>query len=68
MAVAHYLKTQYYDIQVSYIHHVDIHSSKVCPSLPCSLYLGNPMDPPDVLGSDPNATRPTQLPGRAKSE
>ncbi|KAG7227307.1 hypothetical protein INR49_000311 [Caranx melampygus] len=32
------------------------------------LYLGNPMDPPDVLGSDPNATRPTQLPGRAKKE
>ncbi|MGH0157536.1 UNVERIFIED_CONTAM: hypothetical protein FKN15_044801 [Acipenser sinensis] len=31
-----------------------------------SLYLGNPMDPPDVLGMDVNAARPTQLPGRAK--
>ncbi|XP_066513160.1 activated CDC42 kinase 1-like [Hoplias malabaricus] len=30
------------------------------------LYLGNPMDPPDVLGLDPNVARPTQLPGRAK--
>uniref|UniRef100_A0A3B3SW34 Activated CDC42 kinase 1 n=1 Tax=Paramormyrops kingsleyae TaxID=1676925 RepID=A0A3B3SW34_9TELE len=30
------------------------------------LYLGNPMDPPDVLGFDPNTARPTQLPGRAK--
>uniref|UniRef100_A0A8C7LF86 Activated CDC42 kinase 1 n=1 Tax=Oncorhynchus kisutch TaxID=8019 RepID=A0A8C7LF86_ONCKI len=30
------------------------------------LYLGNPMDPPDVLGLDLNASRPTQLPGRAK--
>ncbi|XP_039999133.1 tyrosine kinase, non-receptor, 2b isoform X6 [Xiphias gladius] len=30
------------------------------------LYLGNPMDPPDVLGLDLSATRPTQLPGRAK--
>ncbi|MBN3288554.1 ACK1 kinase, partial [Polyodon spathula] len=32
------------------------------------LYLGNPMDPPDVLGMDTNAARPTQLPGRAKKE
>ncbi|KAI5092647.1 activated CDC42 kinase 1 isoform X3, partial [Silurus meridionalis] len=31
-----------------------------------SLYLGNPMDPPDVLGLDLNAPRPTQLPGRVK--
>ncbi|XP_018609252.1 activated CDC42 kinase 1-like isoform X2 [Scleropages formosus] len=30
------------------------------------LYLGNPMDPPDILGMDPNTARPTQLPGRAK--
>ncbi|XP_036411515.1 activated CDC42 kinase 1-like isoform X2 [Megalops cyprinoides] len=30
------------------------------------LYLGNPMDPPDVLGMELSATRPTQLPGRAK--
>lgn len=26
------------------------------------------MDPPDVLGMDPNADRPTKLPNRAKSE
>uniref|UniRef100_A0AAR2JLA5 Activated CDC42 kinase 1 n=1 Tax=Pygocentrus nattereri TaxID=42514 RepID=A0AAR2JLA5_PYGNA len=32
------------------------------------LYLGNPMDPPDVLGLDLSVPRPTQLPGRAKSE
>ncbi|KAK2822046.1 hypothetical protein Q5P01_022111 [Channa striata] len=30
------------------------------------LYLGNPMDPPDVLGFDLRVARPTQLPGRAK--
>nr|XP_008122528.2 PREDICTED: activated CDC42 kinase 1-like [Anolis carolinensis] len=30
------------------------------------LYLGNPMDPPDVLGVDLNAARPTQLPGRTR--
>uniref|UniRef100_UPI00398F4F25 tyrosine kinase, non-receptor, 2b isoform X5 n=1 Tax=Pristiophorus japonicus TaxID=55135 RepID=UPI00398F4F25 len=30
------------------------------------LYLGNPMDPPDVLGLDTKPTRPTQLPGRSK--
>lgn len=30
------------------------------------LYLGNPMDPPDVLAVDLAATRPTQLPGRSK--
>ncbi|XP_034743843.1 tyrosine kinase, non-receptor, 2b isoform X6 [Etheostoma cragini] len=30
------------------------------------LYLGNPMDPPDVLAVDPSSARPTQLPGRAK--
>ncbi|XP_057190041.1 tyrosine kinase, non-receptor, 2b isoform X3 [Triplophysa rosa] len=30
------------------------------------LYLGNPMDPPDVLGLDSNSARPTQLPGRSK--
>ncbi|XP_017557960.1 tyrosine kinase, non-receptor, 2b isoform X1 [Pygocentrus nattereri] len=32
------------------------------------LYLGNPMDPPDVLGLDLSVPRPTQLPGRAKKE
>ncbi|XP_056599824.1 tyrosine kinase, non-receptor, 2b isoform X3 [Triplophysa dalaica] len=30
------------------------------------LYLGNPMDPPDVLGLELNSARPTQLPGRSK--
>ncbi|XP_054888669.1 tyrosine kinase, non-receptor, 2b [Poeciliopsis prolifica] len=30
------------------------------------LYLGNPMDPPDVLGVDLNPARSTQLPGRTK--
>uniref|UniRef100_A0A8C1RIP0 Activated CDC42 kinase 1 n=1 Tax=Cyprinus carpio TaxID=7962 RepID=A0A8C1RIP0_CYPCA len=30
------------------------------------LYLGNPMDPPDVLGQELNSARPTQLPGRSK--
>ncbi|KAM7378934.1 hypothetical protein PAMP_004522 [Pampus punctatissimus] len=33
-----------------------------------SLYLGNPMDPPDVLGLDLSSARPTQLPGRAKTK
>nr|XP_033814230.1 activated CDC42 kinase 1 isoform X3 [Geotrypetes seraphini] len=32
------------------------------------LYLGNPMDPPDVLGLDLSTAKPTQLPGRAKRE
>ncbi|KAK7945046.1 hypothetical protein WMY93_000774 [Mugilogobius chulae] len=32
------------------------------------LYLGNPMDPPDVLALDLTSTRPTQLPGRSKKE
>lgn len=32
-----------------------------------SLYLGNPMDPPDVLGIDSGIARPTKLPNRAKS-
>ncbi|XP_075954476.1 activated CDC42 kinase 1-like isoform X6 [Anarhichas minor] len=30
------------------------------------LYLGNPMDPPDVLGADLSGARLTQLPGRAR--
>ncbi|KAF7660199.1 hypothetical protein LDENG_00286060 [Lucifuga dentata] len=33
-----------------------------------SLYLGNPMDPPDVLGVDPGISRPTKLPNRAKKQ
>ncbi|XP_017275768.1 tyrosine kinase, non-receptor, 2b isoform X4 [Kryptolebias marmoratus] len=32
------------------------------------LYLGNPMDPPDVLNFERSATQPTQLPGRARKE
>ncbi|XP_049453212.1 tyrosine kinase, non-receptor, 2b isoform X3 [Epinephelus fuscoguttatus] len=32
------------------------------------LYLGNPMDPPDVLSVDLSNARPTQLPGRARKE
>ncbi|XP_061696203.1 activated CDC42 kinase 1-like isoform X3 [Syngnathoides biaculeatus] len=32
------------------------------------LYLGNPMDPPDVLGLGLGAARPTRLQGRAKKE
>ncbi|XP_071751582.1 activated CDC42 kinase 1 [Centroberyx gerrardi] len=33
-----------------------------------SLYLGNPMDPPDILGADPSIARPTKLPNRAKKQ
>lgn len=33
-----------------------------------SLYLGNPMDPPDILGSTPIEARPTKLPNRAKKQ
>ncbi|KAK1885438.1 Activated CDC42 kinase 1 [Dissostichus eleginoides] len=33
-----------------------------------SLYLGNPMDPPDVLGMDSGIARPTKLPNRAKKQ
>ncbi|XP_044033158.1 activated CDC42 kinase 1 isoform X2 [Siniperca chuatsi] len=33
-----------------------------------SLYLGNPMDPPDVLGMDSGTSRPTKLPNRAKKQ
>ncbi|KAI3354878.1 hypothetical protein L3Q82_004676 [Scortum barcoo] len=33
-----------------------------------SLYLGNPMDPPDVLGMDSGTARPTKLPNRAKKQ
>ncbi|XP_038561446.1 activated CDC42 kinase 1-like isoform X2 [Micropterus salmoides] len=33
-----------------------------------SLYLGNPMDPPDVLGIDSGISRPTKLPNRAKKQ
>ncbi|XP_055085875.1 activated CDC42 kinase 1 [Periophthalmus magnuspinnatus] len=33
-----------------------------------SLYLGNPMDPPDILGTSPAEARPTKLPNRAKKQ
>ncbi|KAM4544178.1 activated CDC42 kinase 1 isoform 2-T3 [Fundulus diaphanus] len=33
-----------------------------------SLYLGNPMDPPDVLGFDSGTARPTKLPNRSKKK
>ncbi|XP_053715783.1 activated CDC42 kinase 1 isoform X1 [Synchiropus splendidus] len=33
-----------------------------------TLYLGNPMDPPDLLGSAPYTARPTKLPNRAKKQ
>ncbi|KAM9774726.1 activated CDC42 kinase 1 isoform X1 [Syngnathus typhle] len=33
-----------------------------------SLYLGNPMKPPDVLGMDPCISRPTKLPNRTKKQ
>ncbi|XP_069552567.1 activated CDC42 kinase 1 isoform X2 [Brachyistius frenatus] len=33
-----------------------------------SLYLGNPMDPPDVMGMEPGTARPTKLPNRAKKQ
>lgn len=48
--------------------HVAPTDPQVLSFLPHRLYLGNPMDPPDILGVDPSAARPTQLPGRAKSE
>ncbi|XP_077592135.1 activated CDC42 kinase 1 [Stigmatopora nigra] len=33
-----------------------------------SLYLGNPMKPPDVLGLEPSTSRPSKLPNRAKKQ
>ncbi|KAM6953379.1 LOW QUALITY PROTEIN: activated CDC42 kinase 1 [Aplochiton taeniatus] len=33
-----------------------------------SLYLGNPMDPPDILGMQPCVARPTKLPNRTKKQ
>ncbi|XP_073720036.1 activated CDC42 kinase 1 isoform X2 [Misgurnus anguillicaudatus] len=32
------------------------------------LYLGNPMDPPDVLGFDSDTAKPTKLPNRSKKQ
>uniref|UniRef100_A0A8C1FPF7 Activated CDC42 kinase 1 n=1 Tax=Cyprinus carpio carpio TaxID=630221 RepID=A0A8C1FPF7_CYPCA len=45
----------------------DPHRSWGAPDKIDDLYLGNPMDPPDVLGMDLNAAKPTKLPNRAKS-
>uniref|UniRef100_A0AAY4F0I4 Activated CDC42 kinase 1 n=1 Tax=Denticeps clupeoides TaxID=299321 RepID=A0AAY4F0I4_9TELE len=44
----------------------DPHRSWGAPDKIDELYLGNPMDPPDVLGMDPVTARPTKLPSRAK--
>ncbi|KAF1373225.1 hypothetical protein PFLUV_G00258170 [Perca fluviatilis] len=33
-----------------------------------SLYLGNPMDPPDILGMESGTARPTKLPNRSKKQ
>ncbi|XP_017309078.1 activated CDC42 kinase 1 isoform X1 [Ictalurus punctatus] len=46
----------------------DPHRSWGAPDKIDDIYLGNPMDPPDVLGMDPNADRPTKLPNRAKKQ
>ncbi|XP_066523157.1 activated CDC42 kinase 1 isoform X2 [Hoplias malabaricus] len=46
----------------------DPHRSWGAPDKIDDLYLGNPMDPPDVLGMDPNTARPTKLPNRAKKQ
>lgn len=48
----------------------DPHRSWGAPDKIDDLYLGNPMDPPDVLGTswDPNTARPTKLPNRAKKQ
>ncbi|XP_060756795.1 activated CDC42 kinase 1 [Neoarius graeffei] len=46
----------------------DPHRSWGAPDKIDDIYLGNPMDPPDVLGMDPNADRPTKLPNRSKKQ
>ncbi|KTG35215.1 hypothetical protein cypCar_00021196, partial [Cyprinus carpio] len=46
----------------------DPHRSWGAPDKIDDLYLGNPMDPPDVLGMDLNAAKPTKLPNRAKKQ
>ncbi|XP_028813117.1 activated CDC42 kinase 1 isoform X1 [Denticeps clupeoides] len=46
----------------------DPHRSWGAPDKIDELYLGNPMDPPDVLGMDPVTARPTKLPSRAKKQ
>ncbi|KAM3866060.1 activated CDC42 kinase 1-like [Diretmus argenteus] len=47
---------------------IDPHRRWGFPDRIDDLYLGNPMDPPDVLGLDLSGARPTQLPDRAKKE
>ncbi|XP_030625167.1 activated CDC42 kinase 1 [Chanos chanos] len=44
----------------------DPHRSWGAPDKIDDLYLGNPMDPPDILGNSSNTAKPTKLPGRAK--
>ncbi|KAI5610244.1 activated CDC42 kinase 1-like isoform X3, partial [Silurus asotus] len=46
----------------------DPHRSWGAPDKIDEIYLGNPMDPPDVLGMDPNADKPTKLPNRSKKQ
>ncbi|XP_017574727.1 activated CDC42 kinase 1 isoform X1 [Pygocentrus nattereri] len=46
----------------------DPHRSWGAPDKIDDLYLGNPMDPPDVLGMETNTARPTKLPNRAKKQ
>ncbi|XP_051970710.1 activated CDC42 kinase 1-like [Xyrauchen texanus] len=46
----------------------DPHRSWGTPDKIDDLYLGNPMDPPDVLGLDSSAAKPTKLPNRAKKQ
>ncbi|XP_060718106.1 activated CDC42 kinase 1 [Tachysurus vachellii] len=46
----------------------DPHRSWGAPDKIDDIYLGNPMDPPDVLGMDPNADRPTKLANRSKKQ
>ncbi|TUX35875.1 Activated CDC42 kinase 1 [Bagarius yarrelli] len=46
----------------------DPHRSWGAPDKIDEIYLGNPMDPPDVLGLDPNADRPTKLANRSKKQ
>ncbi|KAI7792606.1 putative activated CDC42 kinase 1-like, partial [Triplophysa rosa] len=46
----------------------DPHRSWGAPDKIDDLYLGNPMDPPDVLGFDSTSAKPTKLPNRAKKQ
>ncbi|XP_051538066.1 activated CDC42 kinase 1-like isoform X2 [Myxocyprinus asiaticus] len=46
----------------------DPHRSWGAPDKIDDLYLGNPMDPPDVLGLESSAAKPTKLPNRVKKQ